>query len=849
MADVTTTFAAEDESFARTVEKLSDRLEGFEKETQQAAESIADKSGAVQDLTGKLDGLGANTEASTQKVGKMSKGVEDATSATKDLQQESENVASRIGTMAKGFAAAAIPIAGMIAAFVGVRSAAAAFRDAIEMGSRLNDLAAQTGETAGELAVLQRAFANAGMSGGEVGTMLNRLQRFMVEASEGGSKQSEAMEKLGLSYDELKEKSPSEQMQELAKRIAAIDDPAQRSALAMDIFGRGGGQLMPLLRAMGVELDNARSQLGSYPDAIDRANKALDTISDNFGAVAAKAREFVTGALVDIAPTIARASDALAQMDFAAMGMKLSAALQRVYDFFVGLFQNPSQIFGLYGDYLNAVARTAGDSLISAFLTAGNALSTFLQELVSRGAFSQFGNVLANGFVYAVSQLNLALINTFDAALRFLGQLWNDVTGQGTGDLSKKLFDVVKFFASDFGQAMINPLGFIAGKVSSALIGATKEAAEEYKFAFNDSTESYIGKARAGWEAVSTGAAQRLQDSATEFRSTLESGAKATAEQAKVVEVHLFGGAEAMERLTERVSQIADAGSSLRGDIEASVEPAEQIGSALGTISVGSISLKDALSESFPLAAALKEEAKAMAEEGQLFASNVQAAEANARVVADIISGPTSLTQAVSQVVSAANATVERYNLAAVEGQKFAGMLELERQMDRSHREFERSQDRANNLRERGQHSAAMNAELRAREKLLHDTQKNHAEALANEKREKALMLAEEKKSLDERIKARRDAENEYKKDMKEISDTGGRNFGDGAEAIKEGGDESGLAMQEGGTAAGEAMETAAAAFKDVVDDSKDISKDIYNWLKDTFFAEFKERLPQNALS
>jgi hypothetical protein len=96
--------------------------------------------------------------------------------------------------MAKGFAAFAIPLAGVAAAFFGARGAAAAFTDAIRVGGELNDLAARTGETAGELAVLQRAFQNAGMSGGEVGTMLNRLQRFMIEASEGGSKQGEAME-------------------------------------------------------------------------------------------------------------------------------------------------------------------------------------------------------------------------------------------------------------------------------------------------------------------------------------------------------------------------------------------------------------------------------------------------------------------------------------------------------------------------------------------------------------------------------------------------------------------------------------------------------------------------------
>jgi len=361
MADVTTTFAAKDESFAKTVNNLQGRLQGFQ---------------------GSIDGF-----------------------------------SGKVGAMAGSFARAVGPLAALAAGFLGARSAISAFGDAINVAGQLNELSARTGESAGELAVLQRAFQNAGSSAEAVGPMLNRLQRFMVEGAEGGKAQVAAMEKLGLSFDQLRGKSPSEQMQILAERISAVRDPAQRTALAMEIFGRSGGELMPLLRSMGVEIQAARDQLGGYPEAVNKSAAALDAIGDNFTAISAKAREFITGALVNIAPEIARITDEIAKIDFAAMGMKLGDAMQRAYDFFRGLFADPLQIFSLYGDYLEATMRLAGDMLITAFATAFKFFINTWQALISSDTFGKFADVLANAFLYGVANLNMALLNMIDKEL------------------------------------------------------------------------------------------------------------------------------------------------------------------------------------------------------------------------------------------------------------------------------------------------------------------------------------------------------------------------------------------------------------------------------------------------
>ncbi len=142
MADVTTTFAAKDESFAQTVDNLQKRLTGLE---------------------GDVKGFN-----------------------------------ERVASMAKGFGDLIGPIAAATAAFLGIKSAVDTFFSAIDKAGALQDLSARTGESVGNLAILQRAFKNAGSSAEAVGPMINRLQKFIVSAGDSTTVQAAAMRQLGL---------------------------------------------------------------------------------------------------------------------------------------------------------------------------------------------------------------------------------------------------------------------------------------------------------------------------------------------------------------------------------------------------------------------------------------------------------------------------------------------------------------------------------------------------------------------------------------------------------------------------------------------------------------------------
>jgi hypothetical protein len=320
-------------------------------------------------------------------------------SGAKNLQNIAQGAAAGIS---RHFGKIAMAVVGIGAAFLGVRAAVQSFNAAIAMGGQLNDLSARTGETAGNLAILQRAFENAGAGADAVGQTINRLQRAIVEAGEGGKEQAEAFGKLGLNLERLKELTPTEQLQAVAAALQKVGNDSDRSAIAMQLLGRSGGELLPLLRAMGVELDIARKQLGSTPQVMDRVTASFDTIGDNFAAIGEKGKEFAAGLLEQIAPALVDVTTRLANIDAAGFGAKLSEYAASTLAWFTETFKLSTALSqietaikaiteGEFGEGLSLMFATAKDTALNAINTIVAAASAAI-ETVSASVGKMFSS-------------------------------------------------------------------------------------------------------------------------------------------------------------------------------------------------------------------------------------------------------------------------------------------------------------------------------------------------------------------------------------------------------------------------------------------------------------------------
>jgi hypothetical protein len=153
---------------------------------------------------------------------------------------------------------------------------------------RLNLIAAQTGTTVEALA----------------GTV-NKMQKSLVAADEDGKKAAATLSAIGLSVDQLLARSPSDQLMEIAKGLAEVHDPAQRSAEAIAILGKSGAEALPTLLTMAEKADELAAGMERIGGPVSAdAIEAVHTIGDEVAVTKQAFVNLATELLGEAAPAL-----------------------------------------------------------------------------------------------------------------------------------------------------------------------------------------------------------------------------------------------------------------------------------------------------------------------------------------------------------------------------------------------------------------------------------------------------------------------------------------------------------------------------------------------------------------
>jgi hypothetical protein len=519
MADATVTFAAKDLNLGSTIDKLKKELGA----TQDAAKNASKGFGMS---FGKI-GAAAAVAGAAVKVGMMA--VEAATA--------------------------------------GARAVVDGFGQAIDLGGKLNDLSSRTGESAGNLLVLQRAFENTGVSGDKVGTSINKLQKFMAEAAAGGAEQSATMSALGISMKDLEGKTPTEQMQVFAKKIAGISDPAERARAAMEVFGKSGGELLPVLNNFAGEIDAAKGQLGSLPGVMDRSASAMDSLGDNFSAIKNKTMEFAAGFLEDALPALSAFTTSLTGVDAAGWGQKLMGQVMSVADFLIGAFKAPMPAIEALGAALIAGAKTAGNNYLNSLIDAGKFLSAFFSSDLPSIIAGVLGNTLIKAYIDSAKAYIDSIRGVVSAFETWLGAAITNVVDFFTTKFSRVLTAV----AQDFQAAMKDPIGFVSGKLDSALKGVMQNGGNTFQTSFEKAGGSGLDKLSAGLGAASAEYGAKIVDGSIrakdEFGKIVDSLDKSDKD--------FFGAKESTTVASEKLAAVTESGKKLREEFEKSTIAAD----------------------------------------------------------------------------------------------------------------------------------------------------------------------------------------------------------------------------------------------------------------------------------
>jgi len=183
-------------------------------------------------------------------------------------------------------------------------------------GDRLAKMAKRTGFTVEALSELSFAAERSGTDVGSLENSLRRMQRTVYDAGRNLSTATDALGDLGLSVAEIDGMAPDRQFELLAERIAQVEDPTRRAAIAMTIFGRSGTQLIPLMADGAAGIRNLRNEakrlgLTVSTDAAKAAEELTDRWTDM--TTAAKRAVFELGATLakSFGPAIGEIQEAI----------------------------------------------------------------------------------------------------------------------------------------------------------------------------------------------------------------------------------------------------------------------------------------------------------------------------------------------------------------------------------------------------------------------------------------------------------------------------------------------------------------------------------------------------------
>lgn len=192
------------------------------------------------------------------------------------------------GGLSQGLSGIGASVAGLVNPLtVGVAAVAAFGAGASAVANGLVDLEDRVetlGNTADKLGVsfefiqtLEEAGRRSGVGIETVSTAFGKLQKTLAGADEESKAATEALSKLGISFSDLENLSPEQQIRLIGEQLQGIEDPAKRTAAAMQIFGKSGADLIPFF-----------NNLTPAADDIERLGRALTEVDrgriDDFGA-------------------------------------------------------------------------------------------------------------------------------------------------------------------------------------------------------------------------------------------------------------------------------------------------------------------------------------------------------------------------------------------------------------------------------------------------------------------------------------------------------------------------------------------------------------------------------------
>jgi hypothetical protein len=212
-------------------------------------------------------------------------------------------------------AAAGTAIAGMLKA-------------SINNADELSKMSAKVGISTEALSALKHQAGLAGVEIAGLQTGLVKFSRTAAEAAGGGKQQARVFDAMGISVRDLQGslKPTDVLLREVADKFQTYGDGAGKAALAVQLFGRAGADMIPLLNEGAEGFEAARKEAEEFGIIVDsKAAKAAEQFNDNLDRLKTAAMGAANQIMEELLPSLVQISDQFVQASKGSDELALSA--------------------------------------------------------------------------------------------------------------------------------------------------------------------------------------------------------------------------------------------------------------------------------------------------------------------------------------------------------------------------------------------------------------------------------------------------------------------------------------------------------------------------------------------
>jgi hypothetical protein len=355
-----------------------------------------------------------------------------------------------------------------------------------EMGAHAERSSEKTGLSVESTSTLGYAAKSSGVDVEDLEKGVGKMSKTLTQAAEGSKTAQLSLARLGLTMGQLNNLSQEDRFKLIADKLSKIQDPAAKAGVAMEIFGRGGAEMLPLLnkgadgisdlqqiaRQLGLEMSGKDAQGAlEFSESLDDLWQVLQMLVFKIGAGVAPALQ----RMVDIGTQLAVAvGDWINQhRQLVEILFLVSAGVAGVGAVLVGLGVAITFVGGVLGGLATAFTFLSGvmvaivspiglivAGLVGAgvalwkFTSIGQSVGGYLSGVFAGlkadvlGAFAGITNAIKSGDWAKAAQIAWTMIKLeFDKGTIYIQESWLQIKAFASGLWTDIVADVQKIWS------------------------------------------------------------------------------------------------------------------------------------------------------------------------------------------------------------------------------------------------------------------------------------------------------------------------------------------------------------------------------------------------------------------